>query len=142
MIAVIMRIIGGVLALFIDDAVTKWLKNAYWGTSHSYLYWKDISRSALSEAMQDLPQGHRSQVESIQRQDPEFYEPRFMERELQEFHQIIYWPRNARASGSADCHPRQGVRFLQANNDPYGKRGKILLGQFSSGQLYRRPVPV
>ncbi|MBL3553935.1 toxin VasX [Rhodovulum sulfidophilum] len=111
-VGIILLIIGGVLALFIDDTVTKWLKNSYWGTSAGYLYWKDGSRSALAKRF-DKEFGHAAQVEAIRQQDPEYYEPRFMERELQEFHQIVYWPRNARDPAALSALRDNGVGFFR-----------------------------
>ncbi|BAQ71439.1 hypothetical protein NHU_04326 [Rhodovulum sulfidophilum] len=106
--AVVLLIIGGVLAFFVDDQVTKWLKNSYWGTSPNYLYWKNSSRSNIADRA-DMAFGHASQSELIRTDDTEYYEPKFLKRELQEFHQIAYWPRNATDPASMSATREVGI---------------------------------
>lgn len=88
----ILVILGAVLSFFTDDPVTSWLKNGYWGTSGSYLYWDDQSRSNFIAAGGTAHEGQRMAI--VQGREG-LDIPRYFSREMQQFHEFVYWPQNA-----------------------------------------------
>ena len=88
----ILVILGAVLSFFVDDPVTSWLKNGYWGTSRSYLYWRDTSRVAFSAASGSA---HLGQRDYIVQKKADFDFPKYFAREMQQFNEFVYWPQNS-----------------------------------------------
>lgn len=87
----ILVILGAVLSFFIDDPVTAWLKNGYWGTSRYYLYWEDRNRAVFIAASCSAHEGQRNAIV----EEREGYDiPKYFAREMQQFNEFVYSPQN------------------------------------------------
>ena len=94
-IGAVLIVIGLVASFFVDDPVTRWLKNSFWGTSDNYLFWDDKDREDMAKFV-DVEDIYEAQLSILNSEknitELELNPPRYMQRELQEFHEFVYWP--------------------------------------------------
>ncbi|WP_294924377.1 toxin VasX [uncultured Paracoccus sp.] len=88
----ILIIIGAVLSFLVDDPVTAWLRNCYWGDTDRYLFWDDRLREDIADGPGSY---HEKQRRYISAGAAGNDVPRFFAREMQHFHELVYAPQNA-----------------------------------------------
>lgn len=115
-VGVVLIIIGVILSFFVDDPVERWLKNCFWGKSNAYLYWNDRSRTAIGAYGRQLDPGALSLTDAqaaVAHLAPkgEYDIAKFFAREMQEFHEFVYWPKDVRDPDQAKPLFQDGENF-------------------------------
>lgn len=93
-IGIALLLTGFILSWFVDDPVTRWLKNGFWGNTEKYLYWDGKKRLNISDDAEILNQVD-AQVFLAHSPNEDYDIPRYFEREMQEYYELIYWPQKA-----------------------------------------------
>ncbi|PXF63830.1 toxin VasX [Kangiella spongicola] len=90
-VGIVLLLIGFIANFFVDDPVTRWLKNGFWGDTADYLYWDDKERLEISEktGISDIMDAQK--YASFSPPD-KFDISRYFKREMQEYYELIYWP--------------------------------------------------
>lgn len=90
-VGMVLLLIGFIANFFVDDPVTRWLKNGFWGDTADYLYWDDKERLEISEktGISDIMDAQK--YASFSPPD-KFDISRYFKREMQEYYELIYWP--------------------------------------------------
>ena len=109
-IGIVLIVVGAVLSYFVDDPVTQWIKGGYWGTASSYTFWDDRSRSVI---MRSAGEGtnHLAQRKLAGASTNGFDIPRYFQREMQEFHEMVYWPQDTRDPAEIRAVRQTGMWF-------------------------------
>lgn len=90
-VGIVLLLIGFIANFFVDDPVTRWLKNGFWGNTADYLYWDDKRRKDIINITGIADEVKAQATASIQ--PPDNYDvSRYFEREMQEYYELIYWP--------------------------------------------------
>lgn len=106
----ILIIIGAVLSFLVDDPVTAWLKNCYWGTTDRYLFWDDRDRTQFEASGGTAHLGQRQKVIDG---DPEYDIPRYFSREMQQFHELVYAPQDVPDPPALDAVERNWLGVMK-----------------------------
>lgn len=96
LVGVVLIAIGFIYSYFVDDPVTRWLKNSFWGTSDNYLFWDDKSRVSTILTQAGGGNIYEAQVNALNNTSIssriDYDISRYFQREMQEFYELVYWP--------------------------------------------------
>ncbi len=87
--------IGIIYSRWVDDPITRWLKNGFWGTTDDYLFWDNKDRNKeISDEVGVNGSVYDGQITAINDKNlsRKFDFKRYFQREMQEFNELIYWP--------------------------------------------------
>ncbi|EPJ47497.1 MAG: hypothetical protein OFPII_12440 [Osedax symbiont Rs1] len=136
-ISIVLIIVGLIYSRWVDDPITKWLKNCFWGTSSGYLYWDDKSRSRiLADAGMgsDNYQGQTNVITNNSIKKDQTYDfLRFFQREMQEFNELVYWPQKEK--------PPADIRAIRTTGWGPFKRTTRMLDTDSNTEIIRFRLP-
>ncbi len=109
-IGIVLIIVGLVLSFFVDDPVTRWLKGSYWGTARNYMFWDNRSRREIQRSAGEAGQ-HDAQLKLLINEPSGYDFSRYLQRELQEFHEMVYWPQDVPDPADNRLTERIGLIF-------------------------------
>ncbi|MCK0122445.1 hypothetical protein MWU61_17955 [Loktanella sp. F6476L] len=94
-VGIVLIVIGVILSFFVDDPTTQWIKGGYWGTAPNYTFWDDTRRSTLTASAAEAGI-HDAQRKLSNGGNSSYDIARYFQREMQEFHEMVYWPQDTR----------------------------------------------